>query len=113
MPASAASTNAEKIRGAVSYLTATGRPAVVDGPTEVTVVSGESTVSRFDSAGNPLGPHEFYLVSADVPGETTYQVMADADLGSGIQTITDIITYNVTSEQAASFGFSFGVPEPK
>lgn len=113
MPAESACTNAEKVRGSVSYVDSRGRPATVDGATEVNVISGDATVARFDSAGDPLGAHEFYLVSGDAPGDSVFEVAADADLGAGIERITDIVTLHVTSEKAASFGFSFGTPEKK
>lgn len=102
----ASCSNEEKVLAAVSYTTSRGLPAIVDGPTLVEVLSGDGTVE-------PVDAHRFYLVSGAVPGDTVYAISADADLGDGIQTITDAITLTVSNAQAAAFGVTFGVPVPK
>lgn len=102
----ASCTNEEKVPATVSYVTPRGLPAVVDGDTLVEVISGDGSFEK-------TGAHTFFLISGAAPGDTVYAISADADLGAGIQTITDAITLTVTNAQAAAFGVSFGTPEPK
>lgn len=108
MPLSIASNNEQKVPVTAAPVTSTGKPAQVDGPLRVTVVSGEGTVEQ-----DPLTPLTFKAVSGDNPGTTEYLVEADADLGSGVTLIQDTVTYEVSGAQAASFGLVSGVPEPK
>jgi hypothetical protein len=108
MPLPIASTNEQQVPVTASPVTATGRPASVDGPLRVTVVSGAGTVLQ-----DPATPLVFRAVSGDVPGTTEYLVEADADLGAGVVTIQDTVTYEVSGAQAASFGLVAGPAEPK
>jgi hypothetical protein len=103
-----ASTNEEQVPVTAAPVTASGKPAPVDGALFITVQSGEGTFSQ-----DPAFPLVFKAISGDNPGETVYLVEADADLGEGIVTISDIVTYNVTSALAASFGLAAGPAEPK
>jgi len=103
-----ASTNEEQVPVTASPVTAGGKPAQVDGALVITVLSGEATFSQ-----DPAEPLVFRAVSGDNPGETVYLVEADADLGDGVVTISDTVTYNVTSASAASFGLAAGPVEPK
>lgn len=108
MPLNVACSNEQKIPVIATPQTAGGRPAQIDGALRVTVQSGDGTVEQ--DAAKPL---EFKAVSGDAPGDTVYLVEADADLGSGVQNISDLVTLTVTSATAANFGLSAGVPEPK
>lgn len=108
MPLSTTSTNEQQVPITATPLTASGRPAQVDGPLRITVQSGNSTFSQ-----NPGEPLVFRVVSSDTPGTTEYLVEADADLGEGVTLIQDTVTYTVTSETAASFGLASGPAEPK
>jgi hypothetical protein len=74
----------------------------------VTVQSGTGTFSQ-----DPASPLVFKAVSGDEPGETVYLVSADADLGAGIVTISDLVTYTVSGAAASSFGLTAGAAEPK
>jgi hypothetical protein len=74
---------------------------VVDGPIVVNVSSGEGSAVV-------TGDNTFDVLSGDVAGDTVVAVSADADLGAGIETITDIYTLTVTSEHAAAFSFGGG-----
>lgn len=103
-----ACSNEEKVPVTASPVTATGKPAQVDGALTITVLSGEGTFEQ-----DPAFPLVFKAVSGDNPGETVYLVEADADLGAGITTISDTVTLAVASATAASFGLAAGVAEPK
>ena len=108
MPLSIACTNEEQVPVTASPVTAKGKPAQVDGPLKVSVQSGSGSVFQ-----DPATPLEFKAVSGDDPGTTVYLVEADADLGSGVVTISDLVTLEVSGSQAAAFGLSSGAAEPK
>ena len=101
-------TNEEKIRVTANPTTARGAPALLDGPLRVSVISGNGS---FDQAA--LAPNEVYLVSPDVPGDTTYLIEGDTDLGAGVQLIQDTVTLQVTGALAQNLGLFAGPPEPK
>lgn len=92
------------------------RPATVDGPIRVSVVSGDGTIEL-----DPAAPLGFIAVSGEetvdptVPesGKTVYLVEADADLGEGVRTISDHVVLTVTSEEAQAFGLVEGATLPK
>lgn len=87
---------------------ASGKPAPVDGPIKVTVLSGSGTVVQ--DAADPL---TFKARSGDTPDTTEYLVEADADLGEGVVTISDTVTAVFTSETAVAIGLVAGPAEPK
>ena len=99
-------TNEQKVLITASPQTAAGNPAPIDGVLNVTVISG-------DSLAVPNDALSFYLVSSDTPGDTTFLVEADADLGEGAVLIQDTITLHVNGALAASFGLSAAAPEAK
>lgn len=91
-------TNEQKIEVTLNPVTLTGKPAELDGDAQFTVISGDSTVE-------PLpGGRSAFLVSSDSPGDTEVLVEADADLGDGVETISDIIKLTVEGAKAASLG---------
>lgn len=53
------------------------------------------------------------LVSADDPGDTEIIVKADADLGEGVEEISDIIKLSVIGATAKNLGLSASAPELK
>lgn len=108
MPLAIACTSEEQIPITASPVTASGKPAPVDGALVVTVQSGTGTFTQ-DAAA----PLVFKAVSGDDPGDTVYLVEADADLGAGVTTISDLVTLTVTSASAVSFGLTAGAAEPK
>lgn len=79
----------------------------LDGDATFTVVSGNSTV-----VPQP-GGLSAQLVSEDGIGDTVYDVSADADPGSGIETIHDTVTLHVVHPHATTLGLSVGDPTPK
>jgi len=103
-----ACTTEEKIKVIAAPTTPRGLKAPLDGPIVVTVVGGDATVDQ--SQDDPLS---FYLVSGDVPGDTTFLVEADADLGSGVVLIQDTVTLHVAGAMAAIFGLTADAPVPK
>jgi len=108
VPLAIACTSEEQIPVTAAPVTASGRPALVDGALTITVQSGSGTFTQ--DAATPLA---FTAVSGDTGGDTVYQVDADADLGEGVETISDVVTLTVTSASAASFGLTAGAAEPK
>ncbi len=93
-------TNEQKIEVALTPVTATGKPAELDGPAKFTVLSGEATVETLE------GGRSAFLVSGDNPGDSEILVEADADLGEGVETISDIIKLTVLGAKAASLGLT-------
>jgi hypothetical protein len=100
-------TNEQKIKVTLSPVTATGKPAQLDGAPVWSVVSGDSTVVP---AADGLSAD---LISSDMPGDTVFLVDGDADLGSGVEDIQDTITLHVEGAHAQNLGLIFGTPEPK
>ena len=107
MPASINLTTTQKVKVTLSPTTESGNPATLDGVPEWTVESGDCTVNPDE------GGLSAYIVSGDGAGESIVKVTADADLGAGVRTIEDLVTVNVTSEEAAALGLTVGAPEEK
>lgn len=101
------STIEEKVHVKLSPVTASGKPATVDGIPVWTVTSGDAIVEP-DADG--LGA---FIISADAPGTAEWKVEADADLGEGVRTITATGTYNYTDAQAQNLGLSAEPPIAK
>lgn len=89
--------------------TSGGKDAPVDGVPVWTVVSGAGTVEP-DADG--LGA---FIISTDAVDSTMtiYQVDADADLGSGVETISDTISLTTVAANAASLGLVADAAVPK
>lgn len=100
-------TNEQKIKVTCNPVTAAGQAVALDGAIAVDVQSGDGTV-ELDADGL-----SFTLISADLPGDTIYVVQADADLGEGVETISDIVQLHVEGAKAASFGLVAEEPELK
>lgn len=107
MPLAISITNEQKVTVTLKPVTNAGKPASLDGAPTWTVVSGDSTVAP---ATDGLSAS---LVSSDTPGDTTFLVEADADIGAGVQNIQDTITLTVIGAQAANLGLAAGTPELK
>jgi hypothetical protein len=100
-------TNEQQVNVVLHPVTATGRPATVDGAPTWTAQSGDSTVTP---AADGLSAD---LISSDTPGDTEILVEADADLGQGVIPISDIIRLTVAHANAANLGLVAGDPTPK
>lgn len=101
-------TNEQKVNAHLNPQTSTGKPAPVeDGSVKWEVQSGDSTVEPAEDGKSA------FLVSSDTPGDTVYLVSADADLGEGVETISDLITLHVEGAKAASLGLTLDKPVAK
>jgi len=106
MPLEITITNEQKVRLTAVPVTAVGNPAPLDGPVVFSVIAGDGTVVTIDD-------FNAFLVSSDVPGDTSYLVSADADLGAGVETIQDTVLLHTEGALAANLGLILGAPEPK
>jgi len=100
-------TNEQKVPVTLAPVTATGKPAKLDGKPLWSVESGDSTLAVADDGLSA------YLISSDTPGDTVVLVRADADLGEGIEEVADTIKLTVEGANAESLGMKAGPPEPK
>lgn len=100
-------TNEQKVLVTLQPTTAAGNPATVDGAPIWTVTEGDATVEPTDDGMSA------YLVSGSADVNSKIQVVADADLGEGVQSITDTIDLAVVSAQASALGIVAGTPELK
>lgn len=100
-------TNEQKIPVSLAPVTATGKPAKLDGAPKWSRISGDSEVVP---SSDGLSAD---LVSSDTPGDTVFLVEADADLGEGVETISDTITLHVEGARAANLGLVVGDAVPK
>jgi len=103
-------TNEQKVNVALSPKTDAGKPAKVDGAPTWEVVGGDETSSTVVVAPDGLSAD---LVSSDTPGDTTYLIKADADLGEGVETIQETITLTVSGANARNLGVTVGTPVTK
>ena len=88
-------------------VTKTGTSAKLDGAPIWTVTGGDSTLVVADDGLSAD------LISSDTPGDTTYLVDGDADLGAGVVDVQDTILLHVTGVNFERIGFAAGVPEAK
>lgn len=100
-------TNEQKVTVTLKPVTTTGKPAKLDGPPTWTNKDGDSVVNPSQDGLSAE------IVSSDTLGTTTILLEADADLGEGVETITEEIQVTVTGAKASSFGLVVGTPEPK
>lgn|SRR5262245_4545267 len=108
MPLDLTCTNEQKIKVTARPTTAAGNPAPIEGMLLASVVSG--TGSSAPVVGDPLS---VWLISPDSPGDTSYVIEADADLGAGVVLIQDTAVLHVTGALAANLGMVASEPEPK
>jgi len=106
MPLQTACNTDQKVRITVSPTTSLGNPANLDGPVVAIAVSGDGTAQMIDD-------RSFFVISGPTLGDSQFLVEGDADLGAGVQTISDLVTLTVTGALAANFGLTAGAPENK
>ncbi len=99
-------TNEQKIPVTVAPVTASGKPAQIDGSVSAVITSGSGSIEQIDATS-------FYVVSGDIAESLVVEISADADLGSGVSTITDTITVDVIVAEATALGVSIGSPVSK
>jgi len=97
-------TNEEKVQVTLAPTTAAGNPAILDGMPTWTVIEGDATV-EVDVTGMSA-----FLVSGAAEVNSKITVTADADLGSGVVTITDTIDLAVVAAGASALGLVIGTP---
>lgn len=100
-------TNEQKVRVSLKPQTERGRPAPVDGKPAWSVSSGDATLEVSDDGLSAD------VISPDAPGESMIVVEADADLGQGVQTVSDAIRLIVEGARAISLGLTSETPVPK
>lgn len=91
-------TNEEKIQVTLAPVTAAGNPATLDGVPSWEVVLGDATL---EVAPDGLSA---FLVSGDADTNSQIAIAADADLGEGVVSLTDLIDLAVVSAQASALG---------
>lgn len=100
-------TNEQKVQVTLAPTTQAGNPATLDGTPSWTVTDGDATL---EVAPDGLS---CYLISGNADVNSKIEVSADADLGEGVQTITDVIDLAVVSAQASGLGLVVGTAELK
>lgn len=100
-------TNEQLIPVTLTPKTDSGKPAKLDGIPTWTVLSGESTVTVSADGLSAT------LTSSDNPGDTEILVKGDADLGEGVEEVSDTIHLTVAGANAKNLGLSAGSPAPK
>jgi hypothetical protein len=103
------STTAERVPITVTPVDANGNAAPVEGDLTFEILSGAATVQYQPEIQQLV----FNVVSEDVAGASQIRFTADADMGTGVAAISEIIDYAYSSPQAASLGVSVGEPIPK
>lgn len=89
---------------------ANGNPVGLDGPLQVTVISGTAGSVLF-TPGSPEDPNDPLAVTLwapDAAGELVLQIQGDADLSAGVTLIGDTVTLDATGAvlQASSLNGS-------
>jgi len=107
MPLEVQTTVEEQILVTVHPKTNAGRPAEIDGPIRVSVISGDGTFEV-----QPDG-RSYQSISTDTPGDTSLLVEADADLGEGNVLIQDTTIHHSIGANATNLGQEAGAITPK
>jgi len=100
-------TNEQQVKVTLTPKTDAGKPVAVDGAPQWTVVSGDATVKPEADGLSAM------LVSGESPGDTEILVEADADIGEGVETLSEVIRLTVSGATAKNLGLSVGTPELK
>lgn len=97
-------TNEEKVQVTLAPTTAAGNPATLDGSPVWTVIEGDATL---EVAVDGLSA---FLVSGAADVNSKIEVSADADLGEGVVTLTDVIDLAVVAAGASALGIVVSTP---
>lgn len=99
--------NTQKIEVIMQPLDDKEKPAKVDGiPAWISDGGGSTMVVSADGLSA-------MLISSDTPGDTTFTVTVDADLGAGIVSVSDTVLLHVVDAMATHLGLSAGAPVSK
>lgn len=107
MPLKVKITNEQKIKVSLTPVTDGGKPAKLDGKPSFEVVAGDCTVEVADDGLSAT------IISSDNPGQSQVLVKADADIGEGVEEISDVIEVEVGGAAAKNLGLTAGTPELK
>jgi hypothetical protein len=100
-------TNEQKVLVTLAPTTEAGNPATLDGIPTWNVTEGDATL---EVAEDGLSA---FLVSGAADVNSKIEVSADADLGEGVVTLTDVIDLAVVAASASKLGIVSGTPELK
>jgi hypothetical protein len=100
-------TNEQKVLVTLAPTTEAGNPATLDGIPTWNVTEGDATL---EVAEDGLSA---FLVSGAADVNSKIEVSADADLGEGVVTLTDVIDLAVVGASASKLGIVSGTPELK
>jgi len=101
-------TDAQKVNLTVTFQDAAGNPATVDGVP--TWVSSDPTIITLNVAADGLSAD---AVTTGTLGTAQVSASADADLGSGVTTITGVIDLEVQGAAAVVALVAAGAPTAK
>lgn len=107
MPVQVKITNEQKVKVTLTPVTDTSKPAKIDGAPSWTQLSGNASIVVAEDGMSA------YLISADDPGDSQFIVKADADLGEGVEELSDIVELSVLGATAKNLGLTLDAPEPK
>jgi hypothetical protein len=96
----------------VSFVDSKGKPAKVDGVPTLAVDNAAVVDSAPAFTDNGNGTFSSMLHITDTTGSAQLTVTADADLGTGVTTITSVDVVNVIPGDAVAANFSFGTVTP-
>lgn len=104
-------TNEQKIKFTLNPVTETGKPAQLEaGSLKWDVIAGGDNATNLAVSEDGMSA---YVISNDTPGDIDVRVSADADLGEGVEEISDLIRVHVLGARARNLGLVKGEPEPK
>ncbi len=108
MPLTFTLSNEQKVTGVtINPTTSTGKPSSIEpGSLETHIIDGNPNATGMVEADGSLS-----FISGDgdaALGATTFVVSGDADLGAGVETISDTVTINVTGANAKNLGLTGG-----
>jgi hypothetical protein len=98
-------TDTQEVDLAIKPLDRKGKPAQVDGVPEWT--SSDPTIAKLTPSEDGLSA---VVVATDNLGSVQIRVMADADLGEGVEPITGVLDLEIAGGKAVSLGIIAGTP---
>lgn len=97
-------TNEEKVQVTLAPTTAAGNAATLDGVPVWTVTAGDATIEVSEDGLSCM------LISGAADVNSKVEVTADADLGEGVVSLTDVIDLAVVPASASQLGLQVGAP---
>jgi hypothetical protein len=91
-------TNEQKVKVTLAPVTPAGNPATVDGIPTWSVTEGDATIEVAEDGMSA------YLISGEANVNSKVLVSADADMGEGVATISDVIDLAVVAASASTLG---------